>query len=347
MKKQYYCAIDIAKIICAVLVVFIHTSPLGSVNGLCNSVLVNCISRVAVPFFFISSGFLLFSKTELSAPDLGMVGKYELKLLKFYLIWSAVYFPYTLLEMYVKRKSGLALSVFLNWMKNMVVTAGFGLLWYLPATIVAVGIVALLLKRGVKINTVVFIGFVLYLIGLCGQSYYGLAAKLPLPDEVRQAIHTFYNFIVTTRNGVFEGIIFIALGAKLSQKEEFGSLAHSLAGFFASSALLLFEFVFISKMEWRIDYDMYLSLVPCAYFMLKTALCLKWEIPPEVLRFLRPYSSLIYFTHMIPKIICDLFFPYLHSLVLFFGVFTVTLVIDTAIILLSRTKPFGFLKKIY
>lgn len=349
MKKPYYPAIDIVKIVCAFLIVFIHTSPLESVNGALNSFLVNCVCRVAVPFFFISSGFLLFGRAGTVAPDGKTVSRYLKRILTLYLIWSAVYFPYTLLRMHWRRSVSGAVEVFLNWLKNMFFTAGYGLLWYLPSTIVAVAVVWFLLKRGLKTDTIVVIGAVLYCIGLCGQSYFGLVSMIPFPDAFRRAVKTVFDFIVTTRNGLFEGVILIALGAKLSEKKDFGSLGKALTGFFVSALLFCGEFVAVSKLGWRLGFDMYIFIVPCAYFMLKTALCAKIEIRPKALEFLRPYSILIYFTHMIPIELFTLFFPNteINSVLMCFSVIAVTLLLDTAIIFASRTAKLGFLKKIY
>ncbi len=349
MERKYYPAIDIVKIVCAILIVFIHTSPLGTVNGTLNSLLVNYISRIAVPFFFISSGFLLFKKTDVKDPDFAVIKKYLKRILILYLFWSAVYFPFTALQMYWSRPSGQALAVFANWAKNMVFSAGFGFLWYLPATLVAVAVVSFLLKRGLKINTVIFIGAILYCIGLCGQSYFGLVSAIPLPDGLKNVIKAFYDFTVTTRNGVFEGVIFIALGAKLSQEEKNGSFGLSAAGFAISEIFLLAEFWFTSKMGWQLEYDMYIFLVPAAYFLMKAVLCLDPKISREKIRFLRPYSTLIYFTHMIPAEIINIALngKVTNSPLLFLTVFIITLVLSTAIVLLSRTKRFGILKNIY
>lgn len=349
MERKYYPTIDIVKIICAVLIVFIHTSPLETVNGTLNSLLVNYISRIAVPFFFISSGFLLFGKTDIKNPDGNAVKKYLKRILFLYLIWSAIYFPFTVLQIHWSKTPPQAFEVFLNWAKNMIVSAGFGFLWYLPATIVAVAIVYFLLKRGVSLNTVLFIGVCLYFIGLCGQSYFGLVAKIPFPDGFKAAVKSFHDFIVTTRNGVFEGVIFIALGAKLSQKDNPGSAKKAAAEFAVSMFLFGCEFAFVSKMDWQLRYDMYIFLVPAAYCLLKLTLCINSEIDMKKIKFLRPYSSLIYFTHMIPTEIIHIILRgrQMNSLALFAIVFITTVALSTAIIFASRTKKLGFLKKIY
>ena len=52
MEKVYYKAIDYVKVICAILVVCIHTGPLLSVNEEMNFFLVQVLARMAVPYIF-------------------------------------------------------------------------------------------------------------------------------------------------------------------------------------------------------------------------------------------------------------------------------------------------------
>lgn len=350
MKKNFFYGIDVFKLLCAVLIVCIHTAPLESLSTRANSLLVNCFCRVAVPFFFVSSGFLVFKKVQIGQNfGFSPIWKYVKKILWLYLFWSAVYFPFTAARIYRNRGTGAALSIFLDWLKNMVFSAGYGFLWYLPATAAAVLAVGFLLKKRVSINAVLAIGFCLYLVGLCGQSYFGLVRQIPHSPELSAAVKSVYDFIGTTRNGIFEGFVFIALGAKLSQKENFGTLKKSAAGLALSLILLCGEFALVSKMRWRLEFDMYLMLLPCAWFMLKTALCFRPNLPEKLLRLCRPYSSLIYFTHMLFIDGYCLFTraEYTDSFLMFAIGLLPALLVSTAVILLSGKKHFSFLKKIY
>ncbi len=335
------------------MIVCIHTSPLASYDSRVNSFFVNCICRVAVPFFFISSGFLLFKRAGVSYVNGKTVKDYLKRILVLYLFWSAVYFPITAAQMYWSHDLKTAGMILLNWLKNMIFTAGYGFLWYLPATIAAVAVVGLLLKKNVSVNKIIVTGFILYLIGLSGQTYYGLVSGIPFPQEVKNFFSGFYDIIGTTRNGIFEGIIFIALGARLSQKEHFGKFKDSFLMLIFSFALLSGEFVMVSKLGWRLEYDMYLFLIPCAYYLLKCALSLEGKLKgletAKWAELLRPYSSLIYFTHMIfVDGYCFLTpYKYTNSLIMFAIGIIPTLVLSTIIYLVSKTKPFGFVKKLY
>lgn len=53
--NKTFCGIDLFKLIAAVLVVFIHADE--AKNEMITNVVTNCFSGMAVPFFFIVSGF--------------------------------------------------------------------------------------------------------------------------------------------------------------------------------------------------------------------------------------------------------------------------------------------------
>lgn len=52
--------IDVAKFICALLIITIHTRPFSGISGLLDFYLSDAISRVAVPLFFAISGYFFF-----------------------------------------------------------------------------------------------------------------------------------------------------------------------------------------------------------------------------------------------------------------------------------------------
>ena len=58
-RNQKYGGLDWFRIISAILVITIHTSPLLSFAELPDFILTRIIARVAVPFFLMVSGFFL------------------------------------------------------------------------------------------------------------------------------------------------------------------------------------------------------------------------------------------------------------------------------------------------
>ena len=344
MKEKYYCGLDFVKLFCAILVVCIHTEPFLSVSPALNSLTVNYLCRVAVPFFFISSGFLAFRKN-----GRGVCG-YIKKLLKLYLIWSVVYFPLTMRVMKWAYGAGgmdAALRVLLNWAKNMIFSAGYGVLWYLPATIVAVGIVWLLQKWGLRLRGVICVGALLYCVGLLGQSYFGLITPLRAYPALWNALRAVYHLIGTTRNGVFEGVIFIALGARLAQSGRRIPMRRALFGFAVSMLALLGEIALVTWLEWKLAYDMYLMLVPSVLFLMLAALNVP-DFNVRLCKTLRPYIALIYFSHMLFVELWRLTPLREANSLLFFGATLAgTVAFDTLIIRLSRTRRFAFLNNLF
>ena len=81
----------------------------------------------------------------------------------------------------------------------------------------------------------------------------------------------------------------------------------------------------------------------------ETALCFRPNLPEKLLRLCRPYSSLIYFTHMLFIDGYCLFTraEYTDSFLMFAIGLLPALLVSTAVILLSGKKHFSFLKKIY
>ncbi|MDE6607367.1 MAG: acyltransferase, partial [Lachnospiraceae bacterium] len=65
-----YVGIDYFRVIAAFLVIAIHTSPLADVNELADFMLTRILARIAVPFFFMTSGFFLITRYHYNADRL-------------------------------------------------------------------------------------------------------------------------------------------------------------------------------------------------------------------------------------------------------------------------------------
>jgi len=89
MKRNY--AIDFIKFFAILAVVFIHTFP--SDNQMGYFVLDN-LSRFAVPFFFVASGYLFGLKVSDNTLSFAYFKKYITKILKIYVSWLIFYAGY-------------------------------------------------------------------------------------------------------------------------------------------------------------------------------------------------------------------------------------------------------------
>ena len=103
----YFSGLNVCKFIMSLCVVAIHIASASNVDGTWPE-FVNWFIRLAVPFFFICSGFLL----QLKSPADG-VGKSTLfkkraeKVFRLYVWWICIYFP---LALYVYLNNGCSFS---------------------------------------------------------------------------------------------------------------------------------------------------------------------------------------------------------------------------------------------
>ena len=84
MKKDY-ALIDIFKFIFAIVVVFIHTCSERYQNGL-----ITILISMAVPYFFVASGFFLNKKLRKMENKKEIIISYMVKIFKMYLFFSIV-----------------------------------------------------------------------------------------------------------------------------------------------------------------------------------------------------------------------------------------------------------------
>src|SRR5471030_2833198 len=87
-----------------------------------------------------------------------------------------------------------------------------GSLWYISSLIIAVFVISPLLKKD-KIIPVLIIGFVLYLFGATGDTYYGLFEKTMITTLINGYTGVFF----MPQIGITESILFVSLGAFINK----------------------------------------------------------------------------------------------------------------------------------
>lgn len=236
-------ALDRFRLLAAVLVVCIHTGPLSSISDRWDFWLTRVLARTAVPFFLMVSGYFL------AQSDWKNTGRFLKKTALTYLAAVALCLPLNLYN------GGCGL---LEWVKKLLIDGTLYHLWYFPAVLLGVVIV-----RGlVRLNrpAALAIAVCLYLIGLGGDSYYGLVSTLPGPSAFYGAVFTLFDY---TRNGLFFAPLFLLLGAVGKQ----WSKAVSLTGAALSLAAMTAEGFLLRSADWQRHDSMYLALPLCSMFL--------------------------------------------------------------------------------
>ena len=210
-----YPDLDIAKLLMACLVVEIHTRPLEAFAV--PEEIIEGIDVIAVPFFFIASAFLCFRGlserdfADVSSCAAARVRKTALKLLELYLIWTVLYLPITIFGDLLYGKD-LMHGLFAFVHRTLLVGENFCSwpLWYLLAGAVAFALVYFCLRRGVSSSRTIGISFAFLLCGYliaCASDWHDAPSAIAVP------VNLYDKLFVNTRNGLFEGFFYVAVGA--------------------------------------------------------------------------------------------------------------------------------------
>lgn len=295
-KNKIYTGIDYFRFVSALLVIAIHTSPLSSFGEIGNFILTRVIARVAVPFFFMTSGFFIITRYAYHA------NKVKIFVKKTLIIYGAailIYIPINIYNGYFNRKNLLQTII-----KDVLFDGTLYHLWYLPASIMGVTIAWYLVKK-LDYPKALLITSVLYIIGLFGDSYYGITEKI-------SSLNRFYKLLFQlsdyTRNGIFFAPIFFILGGIIADKHHRISLKKSIYGFGISLTFMLGEALFLHHFNLQRHDSMYIFLLPSMYFLFHAILYFN----RKRLVWLRTLSLVIYIIHPMAIVIIRLFAKLLH-----------------------------------
>lgn len=285
--RRGYPAVDRFRAAAALLVVCIHTAPLASFSATADFAL-KTLARLAVPFFFTATGFFLLG--ELVRPGLrprelsSGVRRFLKKTGLLYAACTALYLPVTLYAGNFPAKNVLP-----ELARDILLDGTFYHLWYLPAALLGVLLVCGLLRL-MRPGAAAGVCGALYLLGLLGDSWYGLTEKLP---ALKPGYDALFGAMDYTRNGLFFAPVFLLLGAFLAGYPARWRPRPCLAGLGASLALLFAEAFGVRALGWPRHDSMYLALLPCAYFLFACLLVPRGGSAP----FLREFSMLVYMLH--------------------------------------------------
>ena len=300
--KEQFRGVDAVKFIMAVCVIILHTHPLEGINHTLNFITADVLGRIAVPFFFMATGFLLAQrKGDGYFFGIDHVKKYVYRILKLYIIWTAIYLPVIIYKNIIDSGEGLRYGI-LTSIRDFIFVGSYGHLWYLPAT--AVGVAAgffLTGKIGGRRSGILF--FFLFLAGLLAQSYYGLLEIWTGGGGlVWDALRLLKKIMVTSRNGIFFGSFFIYMGGWTARRYREIHLDTWMIWFGAAISVMLLgcEEVWLQRLEFVREGDMYVMLVPSAFFLLMASLRISLK---KDMVFWRKMSMNMYFIHLYFKFI--------------------------------------------
>lgn len=288
-EEKQYGGLDYFRMAAAFLVAAIHTSPLASFSVEADFVLTRVAARVAVPFFFMATGFFLLPQYLFGH---SMDNRPLQRLLKkVFLLYGAAILLYLPVNLYAGQFEGFGIG---GALRMICMDGTFYHLWYLPAVMWGTVLVRFLSRR-LSWGVVTGVSLFLYMIGLFGDSYYGFAKQVP---ALRAAYDVLFSISSYTRNGIFYAPLFLVMGAGISRLGNQGGIlhverAHITAGSVIFLGLMTVEGLLLHKLGVQRHDSMYIMLPPAMFFLFRLLLTFRAVSAKR----LRTISMWIYLLH--------------------------------------------------
>lgn len=279
--RKEYIGIDYFKFVAAFLVIAIHTSPLAIFTENGNFIVTRVIARVAVPFYFMASGFFLISKYAYNTDKLRSFLK---RVAVIYGISIFVYIPLNVYNHYFSMDSLLP-----NLMKDIFFDGTMYHLWYLPASMFG-AVIAWFLVRKVGFQKAFGITILLYVIGMFGDSYYGVISNIPTIQRIYNHMFEMFDY---TRNGFFFAPVFFVMGGMIADKANRISQKKCVVGLSISLLLMIAEGMVLHIFDLQRHDSMYFVLLPCMYFLFTLLI----QVQGQRKEMLRTMALIIYIVH--------------------------------------------------
>jgi alanine racemase len=279
--NKSYIGIDLFRIVAAILIIVIHTSPLSTYSEWGDFILTRVIARIAVPFFFMTSGFFLISRYQYNTKKLRIFVK---KTMLIYGIAIILYIPINIYNHYFQMENLLP-----NFIKDIVFDGTLYHLWYLPAAIIG-GVITWYLVRKLGYYKAFVVAATLYFIGLFGDSYYGLIKNNSILNGFYILLFQISDY---TRNGVFFAPVFFLLGGWTADCQSCLGQTTARIMFVLMMLFMLAEGIILHQFHLQRHDSMYFFLVPSMYFLFHILLHFRGERH----NWMRNLSLLIYIIH--------------------------------------------------
>ncbi len=343
INKKQYPVVDIMKFIMALFIIIAHRKPFPDEWEFANFVISKIFGHMCVPFFFITSSFLFFRKTDTSSPDSkNKLWKTEKRLITLYILWSVIYLPCNFVKSFTGHYSeitpGSLIGQCVVWAKDFFLKFSFVHLWYISALIVAILIIFFLLKKfSPKALLIIFsltTPFALY-----------ASEALPLDTYIPNPLLQLF---------VSSGFC-LSLGAFAARCDISFLLKNKWTLFGAGMAALLISGVIRFMYPTHLNYTINHCFIRIVAFLV-FIICISAETKPtKAHKTLRNCSTLMYFSHLL---IMEEGFRYIafktgidaiatHPSVQFVITLIFSLIFSFIIINLSNTKYFRWLRWFY
>lgn len=317
-KQLQYQNLDLFRFLSSIIIIVLHARPFFTVSYEIDMAINNIIGRICVPFFFFISGYFA-AKQEQKKPD--YIRSYIRSMIPVYLLWSAVYLPWSLslAAPYIQQVSGLLCTIGLpTAIQNLLLLLLVPLavivallysgvyyhLWYFPALLLSM-LVLRWWKRKYSLRGLLTVSFVLLLFGAT-ETYYGFCGQF-----FQSLLHYYYAVFFTTRNFLFFALFYVTLGYWMGKQEQPASSLCFLK-LLLSIATLVGEGMLLQTTQ-RLDSNILLACVPLVYYLFSCLLYTNIHVPQLSEIPFRAISKYYYLVHPLMILFVHAWFPQVDS----------------------------------
>lgn len=319
-------ALDLLKFIMALGVMVIHVNPLYTINPFLNSVFVFGFGRLAVPFFFVSSAWLLF-RNGYKADVLRSVKR----LLIMYIIWTIIYLPTLMAD---DSANMLILSL-----RNIIFG---GHLWYLISSACALLIILGMQRLRMKPKIIFAVAFLPFTIGILLSGYNEILNMVGL----KSVSERYFDYFISVRNGLFFGFPYMAAGLILSVNNKTYKKRSAITALAVLYVMHLIEFVIVRKLDLTYTTDMTMIAMPFTILLVYVVVHINLK-DRKIYKILRNSSILIYLIHPYVIMLYDKIVQFDNSIIKYILVCCLSMMFSMMILKLEQYKYFKMLKYLH
>lgn len=290
-KRRRYPALDIAKFLCALMILFYHYfSEHGPVPGIIEEAL--SLYAVAVALFMCISGFLIFDKLEGVTGTVNRwncVKKQVKRILTIYLLWSIPYLIYSVSEW-----NHISFS-FVAWqVQGWIFRSTFYTIWFMP--VLAVGLVLTFwLNEKLPKQITLVLAILMYITGALMTTYSWLGNMTPGFEPVAIFAST---WLGGGRGWLFFAFPLIMLGKLMVRMKKKIKMIPMLILAFLFMFCMLIEALVLRHFVGHTGIDMAIFMIPTVFCVLGFLITL--ELPDcEITVWMRKMSTLIFMSQRI------------------------------------------------
>lgn len=341
--KNQYTGLDVGKFLCALLILVYHYfSEHGGLPGLFDEIL--SLYAVAVAFFMVISGFLLFNKLEYldtKEERWSVVKKQVKRIYRIYLLWSIPYLIFTICNW---NWSSISINFIFWQFQKWIFNSTFYTIWFMPMLANGMLLTFWLTEKFSKFY-VNLLGIICYILGALSLTYKFIGIRIPGFIEFIKFSNL---WLGGARGWIFFSFPLILVGRFMVRKKEKLKVKNMFYKACIFMVLLIIEALLLRNFSnEHTGIDITIMMVPTVFYILGFFISIKLPEKKYYI-FIRNISTIIFMSQrifltiipeLVPKIGKIIFFNrYIGFGVIFFAtiIFSILIIIESKRILVLK-----------